>query len=170
MTEFLQKDYIRYFYYSKHDTVGRVETDPVSVNIDDFDRSQGVLLSGGLTNLAFPHMTHVDTHSFTPPPPVALFFGGVAALISSLITQTPLRQPDRLSAAGVLGESHQQPAHAQPGSDHQEFHRWETCSEFRKSPCIHLIVMEFSSFFLLAPGMKSCFIRTGVINSGKSNL
>lgn len=99
---------------------------------------------------------------------------GVVALICSLITQTPLRQPDRLAAAGVLAESHQQPAHAPPGSDHQEFHRWETCSEFRRSPCIHLIVMEFL-LVLSARSLddkkkkKKHFIPTSVINSGKSN-
>lgn len=159
----MQTDSIRYFYHCKYEIDANVKTEPASVNIEDFDGSQRVLLSGGLTNPTFlsqESCRHTFIHSPTSGCFISLFIfceggWGVVALICRLITQTPLRQPDRLSAAGVLGESHQQPAHARP--DHQEFHRWETCSEFRKSPCIHLIVMDFSSLFLLAPWMKKLF-------------
>lgn len=61
------------------------------------------------------------------------------------------------------GKSHQHPAHAQGGSDHQEFHRWKTCPEFRKG-AVHTFNCDgvfhpcSTTLSLLGPGMKCHFI------------
>lgn len=54
MTEFLQTVSMRDFHHSKYEIVGGAGSDPESVNMDDFDGSQRVLLSGGLTNPTVP--------------------------------------------------------------------------------------------------------------------
>lgn len=72
----MRTDSIRYFYHSKYEIVGCVETDPVSVTIDDFDGSQQVLLSGGLTNPTFLSQESCR-HTFIHSPTSSCFiFGG----------------------------------------------------------------------------------------------
>lgn len=114
------------------------------------------------------HILYVHVHTRAHPPPPSHFVFFRVALICSLISQSPLRLPDRRSTAGVLCESHQHPAHARASEDHQEFHRWKTCSECRKRLRMHLIVMEFSTpaqlpFFLFGLRMKCCLHLNSVI-------
>lgn len=94
----MQTDSIRYFYHSKYAIANSVETDPVSVNIDDFDGSQRVLLSGGLTNPTFPSQESCR-HTFIHSPTSAcfIFWGGGGVGVGS--THLQPYYPDSSAAA-----------------------------------------------------------------------